>query len=239
MKVWNKIKLFYKTQFNQRVTRDEHFNVLLRIFFILGFYSERKSASKIMFLLLKFTFIFLIILVGCIKNLFDSNAEGSRITSIVILFRFVILTSEFISIVMQQTRIKAMVEDFSAANVQDKTINELCSKAIRSYRRLFMAVGICLTVVHGILSENVHGFMPAVYNEFAQGYLMFLVNLIHYIVLVNLTIAIDLIPTVSILKLQAIVISLCTQTKEVTSGSIDSNEKRLDECISLHVDVIK
>lgn len=241
MKVFDRIKFFYKTHFNQRPTSDDNFNSLLRIFYILGFFNESNSMPRIIFSALKFAGIFLIQLLGCVINFLlslDDTATSFNITPLILLLRFTVFTSEFVSIVVQKTEICALVKDLSPQNIEDEKTNRLCSRLIKLFTGVFSLVVISLVIVNTILSDQIHCVMPAIYNGLGNIFVIFSINLIHYIIILRLLLAVDLVPIVSILKLHAIIITLCSKVKQVTSGSNEENEKSLDECIKMHIDVI-
>lgn len=239
MRMWNKIKLLYNSHFNQRITLDAHFDILLRIFYVFGFFDENNSYPRIIFSMFKFALIFFTIILGCIENLFNSFVDLQISFNLApIIFRAMVLTSEFISTVVQQAKIRSMISDLAKTNVQNESINALCSKLIKVFRGVTSFTAILLAIVNGILRDEVQYIMPAIYNSLGKNYLIFTINLIHYIVIIQFVISLDLFPVFSILKLQAIVISLCAKIKHVTSGSKEENEKSLDECIELHADVI-
>jgi hypothetical protein len=78
--------------------------------------------------------------------------------------------------------------------------------------------------------------MPNEYNWLS---FMFAVYFFHILIYINGAISLELLPIISILKLEGLVELLCRKMKIVTRGNVEENERKLNECIKLHVKILK
>lgn len=246
MEFVEKIKKKFLFIFCDSITNDEHYSKLFRSFFIFGFLSNERSKVRSFVNGAKIALIFFNIVFGFSKNITKSLLHAnnaSAVTAIMMTVRIIILTIDFIWIFINQSLYKDMMEGFCSMldknNVAYLKIFPLCTKLIRAYRVLYIIISSSLLAINTFLNKNSGYILPTMYNELAAPWIIYPINLTHYIAIMYITVSIDLLPIITILKQEALVVLLSAKVKNLTCGNVVENEKALDECIDLHVIIVK
>lgn len=246
MEFVEKIKKKIICLFFDPITNDEHYSKLFRSFFILGFLSQENSKVKNFVNGAKIAFIFFNIVFGFSKNIPQSLFLANKIaaaTAIMMTIRIAILTFDFIWIFINQALYKDMIDCFGnmqeTNNVAFLKISSLCNKLIRAYRLLYIIISSSLLMMNSFLTENPDYILPTLYNNLAAPWFIYPINLIHFVVIIYITVSIDLLPIITILKQEALVVALSTKVKKLTCGNVAENEKTLDDCFVLHIKIVK
>jgi hypothetical protein len=234
-----------KFRFTAPFTRDQHFNRALRSFFVLGFYqksSKTKSISSILTVVLVFGSMYS----GCILRLYRTlKTDNSRklLAAATPLLRFTIVMSELLSFHAKKMKIKRMIRNFH--EMKDKRgskYKKLCGRIITSITIMFCFSITLHSFLNVFVNEKVHFYLPVIYEQqgiYDWSSLIYLVYVLHCILFASGVVSIELLPIVSVLKLEGLVASLCCRMEEMTSGDLGENERKLDECIKFHVKVLK
>jgi hypothetical protein len=142
-------------------------------------------------------------------------------------------------------RVKKMVRNFhelKGADEGKQETEELCGDAIKVNRGVFGLIFLVLVFFNVFCYEKIRFFLPVVY-ESQETYnwfsLVYFFHVCHCVVYINGVVSIELLPIISVLKLEGLVASLCRRMEEMTSGNLRENERKLDECIKFHVKVLK
>jgi hypothetical protein len=160
------------------------------------------------------------------------------------LLRYTIFVSELISFFIKKDKVIQMIEIF--CDLEDTSVNDernkLCVGITQRFKRAYAIITVLLTILNVFVYEKVQFFVPVVY-EAADKYSWFsfvhLFYLHHCAAFITIAISIDVLPIISVLKLEGLVASLCRRIEEVTSGNLRENEQKLDDCIKFHVKVLK
>jgi hypothetical protein len=141
-------------------------------------------------------------------------------------------------------RIRKMIRNFHELEDSngDQETEQLCEKAIRACRRVYECIVVVLVLFNVFLYEKVQFFLPVVYEShdtYNWFSFVYFIHAFHCVVYVNGVVSIELLPVISVLKLERLVALLCRRMKEVTSADLRENERKLDECIKFHVKVLK
>jgi hypothetical protein len=153
--------------------------------------------------------------------------------------------SELLTFHFEKPKIRKMIRNFHELQKNGGEIGEckrLCERAIEFCRRIFIFIFFILLGFNVFFYEKVQFFVPVIYEK--QGIydwisIIYFIHVLHCIIYVYITISIELLPMISVLKLEGLVASLCRRMEEVTSGDLRENEQKLDECIKFHVKVLK
>lgn len=245
MKFLRKVQEFLKLRLSISFTEDDHYNKALRSIYFFGFFEENVNLKQKLTSLAFFAAIFLNVYLGCVKQLYESLTATEVLKStgaVVIFFRHTIFLGEFVSFIAHQTCIREMIKVFhDLKSSREQKSSKFCDKLIKAYRVLYLVVITIFSIFNIFLSDRVKFFLPTIYESAARGLwfpVIYFFHIIHFIIYILVVISIDLLPIVSILKLQGLVPLLCEKVKEVTNGNKSENEKNLDECISFHVEII-
>jgi hypothetical protein len=245
-----RIKLLWKLlkfRFTAPFTRDQHFNKTLRNFFVLGFYQKFtrvRAISSFVITVLVFSTVFIGTSFRLIKALNDRNL-GDSLSIVMFLLRQSIIISELVSFHAKKMKIRKMIRYFhELANVKGGEDREkLFDRIIKAFNGVYVANMLVLyLVVNVLIYDKVHFFIPVVYeaaDKYSWFSFMYFVYFLHCVVFITIVISIDVLPIISVLKLEGLVASLRRKMEEMTSGDLRENEQKLDDCIKFHVKVLK
>lgn len=243
MDTLKKVQFFLKNKLSQRIIIDEHFNKLLRCLYIFGFITQNNSKRR--FMSIVFYLIFMNIYFGCWKALLESLKSKKFVDSLLamaITLRITSVISECASVVFHQSLIISIVDKLYELNNQDnailKTFRDLCSKLIKAYTLILVIISACLVIVNVFFNREFHTIIPAFFNRFGHPYVNFFLSFAQFFIFVSIVISLDLMPIISVLKVEALVATLCDQLKHLTSTNLPENEKKLKKCIKLHIKII-
>jgi hypothetical protein len=234
-----------KFRFTATFTRDQQFNKTLRSFFILGFYQSHSRWQGIFSFFITFL-IFGTVFLGSsmrfFKSLSSEKTEMKLIASMFVL-RHLIVFCELLSFRARKTEIAEMIDNFhDLEDAEGDKCRKICDSIIRKFRKGFMAITLTLTFCNMIFFEKVLFLLPVAYEK-ADTYDFFsficLVYFIHIVTYISGAISMELLPVISILKLEGLVTSLCAKIKDVTSRNLRENERKLDECMEYQAKVLK
>lgn len=243
MRFAKQVVVFLKNKLNHHITKDEQFNKILRVFFIFGFFRQKSLKFRLSPIIS--CLIFVNIFLGCWKNLIESLRNKKLVNSllaIAITLRAISVISECALFVFHQSLIISMIDELYNLNDQDnaisKTFTKLCSKLIRTYRSLFLIISVGLITVNLFLNSEFQSIVPVFIHCFGNHYLNFFLSFAQFFIFLYIVISLDLLPIISVLKLEALVAVLCNQLKLLTTSSLTENEKKLKKCIELHIKII-
>jgi hypothetical protein len=246
MKILKLLWSFLKFRFTTPFTRDQHFNKALRSLFVLGFYQKFTRTRALLSFLMTIV-IFGSIFFGCLKKFYESwhaNDILSSVISAILLLRHSIIFSELLSFYAKKAKIKKMIRNFHEFQdmTQESECDKLCGESIQRVRRVFTAVVPIIVLYNAVIIGENNFVVPVIYgpaesiNSFPFSYLIYI---IHALVFAQGVASIELLPIISVLKLEGLVASLCQKMKQVTSENFHENEKKLDSCIKFHVEILK
>lgn len=226
-------------RYNISFTKVEHYNKILRSLYFIGFYDQSFTVKRKILNFILFSTIFLNVYIGCWNRLYSSKSIGS----IFLVSRGTIFCCELLSCLLQQSEIAKMIEVFrELGDPCEVFFNKLCSELIKAYRVAVIVVVIAFLILNIISTGQVSFFLPTLYENIAHGFgfpLVYFIHILHCIIYILVVISIDLLLVISVIKLQGLVGLLCQKMKGVTDGDQFENEKKLDDCMFLHVKVIE
>lgn len=233
-----KFKLFILAHSDYPQTSDKHFNKLLRVFYFLGFYHKKSSQRRKIFEFFMFSIIFMNTLFSFIIDLYYADKKDVKIiASVLFMLRNVIVNSELIYLIIKQTQLRNMIEDFHSCLSVDGAVSEpasvLCDKLIAKYKIFILVPATILILTTTILSIQNNCAAPSLYKYCRWKSFIISLNSLCLEIGAIVVISTDLLPIISMLKLEAIVTILCRKIEK-----LDDNERNLDDCIQFHSRII-
>jgi hypothetical protein len=245
MKILRLVWDFLKSPFTVQFAKDDHYNKALRSFFLLGFYQKFSRIQSILRFSVTF-FVFGSIFAGSIQNFLNSWHSKNIPKSVVaatLLFRHAVIFSEVLSFQRKTMKIRRMIRNFyELGGSKNSECSEICAKIIKRIRRIFTALVPAIMIYNSFIIKKNKYFVPVFYRpwEATDGFsFTYFVYVLHCLVYAQGVISVELLPIISVLKLEGLVVSLCSQMKEITSGTPLENEKKLNRCIKFHVEILK
>lgn len=233
-----KFKLFILAHSDYPSTSDKHFNKLLRVFYFLGFYHKKSTQRRKIFEFFMFSIIFMNTLFSFIIDLYYADKKVLKIiASVLFMLRNVIVNSELIYLIIKQTQLRNMIEDFHSCLSVDGAVSEpdsvLCDKLIAKYKIFILVPATILILTTTILSIQNNCAAPSLYKYCRWKSFIISLNSLCLEIGAIVVISTDLLPIISMLKLEAIVTILCRKIEK-----LDDNERNLDDCIQFHSRII-
>jgi hypothetical protein len=147
--------------------------------------------------------------------------------------------SELLSFHAKKRKIRKFIRSFFELKCSIKD-DEWIEKFINAYKR----IPIVFTSITAatIFYSNRNFFIPVIYEDpekFESSLCLCIIYIFHCALYFYGVIAIELLPIVSVLKLEGLVAYLCQKIEQVTSGNLQENEKKLDNCIKFHAEILK
>lgn len=240
------------------ITGDEDFDKVLRIHWIFGIVMKVKDQRKLKSVAFTLSIV-ICALLGTVLNLYDSYNENKSflrpIIPTILIIRNAMISLEIFVFLMNINKLMLFIEKLAdiKKRFRDKLADKSDSKNQNELRSLmrFSKIHIMFTVlvmivrlVKTIMSKDKFVIF-IIYENFSQPHWIIhfplaLINVLHTIIFSLMIISQDILLPVSISKLETMFNGLKRKVSNVTNHRNSKiNEKRLNECIQLHIEALQ
>jgi hypothetical protein len=236
---------FLKFPFTVKFIRDQQFNKALRSFFVLGLYQNFSRLQSLASILV-ITSVFGPFFVGSIMKFYvcwQSNDIPKSVITALMLIRHTVVFGEVLSFHVNKSKIRKMIRNLhELEGSKESDSKNLCDWVIRHFRRNVTIWVLVIFLWNTLILRRNYFVVPVVYEtreNLDSLSILYGVYILHLLTYVQGLISVDLLPIISVLKLEGLLSSLCQRLMEITSKNQLENEKKLDRCIKFHVEILK